>query len=51
LKPLESAIFIYVQHHVAVIFAKISEGTLKLKKLHGCLSAPVRKLTSIFYVL
>jgi len=41
--PLETAILIYVQHHVTIIFANIRDGSLG-KKLRGCLSALFRNL-------
>ena len=48
LKVLETAILVYVQHHVTIIFAKIRENRLDGKNLRGCLPALFRNSPPYF---
>jgi hypothetical protein len=49
LKPLETAILVYVQHHVTIIFANIREGTLRRKEITRLFVCFVQERTLIFY--
>ena len=45
MKPLEKTIFVYVQHHVIIIFANMREGTLRRREITWLFICFVRELT------